>query len=76
MQFNSVEMVGYLASVLLMISFSMKDIKKLRMINSGGCLCFIIYGFLLKTSWPIIITNAFILGTNIWHLSGMAKNRS
>ena len=69
MEFNNVELVGYLASALLMISFSMKDMKKLRFINSGGCFCFIVYGFMLKTSWPIIITNGFILGTNIWHLT-------
>lgn len=66
--FNMVELVGYLASALLMISFMMKDVMKLRMINSFGCACFVIYGFMLATSWPIIITNAYILFTNIWHL--------
>jgi len=69
MNFNNVELVGYLASILLMISFSLKDVTKLRMINSVGCAAFVVYGFLLSTSWPIIITNSFILLMNIWHLT-------
>lgn len=76
METNTTELVGYLASLFLMISFSMKDIKKLRMINSLGCLSFIAYGFMLDISWPIVITNAFILGMNVWHLSGMAAKRA
>lgn len=76
MEFNQTELVGYLASLLLMIAFSMKDIKKLRIINSAGCFCFIVYGVMLNTSWPIIITNGFIIGMNIWHLSGMAAKKA
>lgn len=62
------ELVGYAASAVLMISFSMKDLTKLRTINSLGCILFITYGFMLATSWPIIITNGFILGTNLYYL--------
>ncbi|HQZ26410.1 MAG TPA: uroporphyrinogen decarboxylase [Flavobacterium sp.] len=63
------EGVGYLASLVLMISFLMKNINTLRIINSTGCLLFVVYGFLLATSWPIIISNAFILGVNIFYLT-------
>lgn len=63
------EGVGYLASLVLMISFLMKNINTLRIINSTGCLLFVIYGFLLATSWPIIISNSFILGVNIYYLT-------
>ena len=63
------EWVGYLASLVLMSSFIMKRINTLRIVNSVGCLLFVIYGFMLATSWPIIITNAFILGVNIYYLS-------
>lgn len=73
MEINTTELIGYLASAFLMISFSLKDIKKLRLINSAGCFCFIVYGFFLSTSWPIIITNGFILCTNIWHLTRSEK---
>lgn len=62
------ELVGYLASLILMISFLMKNINTLRIINSVGALFFIAYGIMLVTSWPIIITNTFILGVNIYYL--------
>lgn len=61
--------VGYLASVVLMISFLMKNINTLRIINSIGACIFIIYGIMLITAWPIIITNTFILGVNIYYLA-------
>ena len=63
------EWVGYIASLLLMISFLMKKINTLRIINSIGALLFVSYGIMLVTSWPIIITNTFILGINIFYLT-------
>ncbi len=63
------EWVGYAASAVLMVSFLMKNIITLRIINSVGAILFIVYGFMLATSWPIIITNAFILSVNVFYLS-------
>lgn len=63
------EWVGYLASLVLMISFLMKNINTLRIINSIGAILFVAYGIMLVTSWPIIITNTFILGVNIYYLT-------
>lgn len=63
------EFVGYLASFGVLCSFAMKDIRKLRLINSIGGFLFIAYGFLLNISWPIIITNAAIVVINVYYLS-------
>jgi uncharacterized protein with PQ loop repeat len=63
------EWVGYLASLVLMISFLMKNINTLRIINSIGAILFVVYGIMLVTSWPIIITNTFILGINVYYLA-------
>jgi len=63
------EWVGYLASLALIISFMMKNLNNLRVINSIGAILFIIYGIMLAISWPIIITNAFILAVNIYYLT-------
>ncbi|WP_281636775.1 uroporphyrinogen decarboxylase [Flavobacterium marginilacus] len=68
MDISLTEWVGYLASFVLMTSFLMKNINTLRIVNSAGCILFIIYGFMLAASLPIIITNAFILGINILYL--------
>ncbi|HCQ29442.1 MAG TPA: uroporphyrinogen decarboxylase [Flavobacteriales bacterium] len=62
------EIIGYIASAGVLISFLMKDIKTLRLVNSIGCSLFIVYGILLGWSWPIIITNAAILGINAYYL--------
>lgn len=70
------EWVGYLASIVLMISFLMKNINTLRIINSTGCLLFVVYGFMLATSWPIIISNTFILGVNIYYLTKHFSTKS
>lgn len=66
--FTTTEMVGYLASLLLIVSFMMKNIRALRLVNSLGCIAFVAYGFMLQTSWPVIITNAFIFGANVYYL--------
>ena len=55
-----IDLFGYSATFVLMISFTMKNIFSLRIINSIACLLFIAYGFLLSVSWPIIISNTFI----------------
>ncbi|QLE00369.1 YgjV family protein [Galbibacter sp. BG1] len=61
------ELIGYAASLGVLLSFFMKEIRRLRIVNSMGCLLFIIYGVLLP-SLPIIITNAAILGVNFYYL--------
>ena len=73
MDISITEWVGYLASLVLMVSFIMKNINALRIINSIGCFLFVVYGFMLATSWPIIITNVFILGVNIFYLTKKKK---
>ncbi len=74
MDINYVEMIGYLASFFVLMSFTMKDTTKLRIINIIGCLFFVYYGFLLKISLPIIITNSAIIIVNSYHLIKSSKN--
>ena len=67
------EWVGYLASVILIISFLMKNVTTLRIINSIGAILFVIYGIMLSISWPIVITNTFILLANIYYIAFQRK---
>ncbi len=62
------EWIGYIAMASLLVSFMMKDVTKLRIINSIGCGFFVIYGILLATSWPIVITNTAIICINFYYL--------
>ena len=61
------EWVGYLAMTVLLVSFMMKNVTKLRVINSIGCLFFVIYGSLIS-QYPIVITNAAIILINFYYL--------
>lgn len=70
------EWVGYLASLVLIISFTRKNVNQLRIINSIGAILFVVYGFMLATSWPIIITNTFILSLNTYYLTKKEKPNS
>lgn len=67
------EWVGYLASLVLIISFMMKNVSTLRIVNSVGALLFVVYGIMLTISWPIIITNSFILLLNVYYLTKKYK---
>lgn len=66
---STTEIIGYIAMGVLMFSFTLKDVKKLRWVNSIACASFVIYGFLLQPiSYPIVISNAFILLVNLYYL--------
>lgn len=68
MQFTPTDIIGYAASLMVLISFLMKDIRTLRFVNSIGCALFVVYGVLLNFSIPIILTNTAILFINGWSL--------
>ncbi|MCF8408174.1 MAG: YgjV family protein [Crocinitomicaceae bacterium] len=72
---NYTEYIGYLASLLVLVSFLMKNMTYLRLVNILGCLVFIAYGALLP-SIPIIITNAAIVLINSFYLLKIRKKTS
>ena len=61
------EWVGYLAMTVLLVSFLMKNLTKLRIVNSIGCLFFVVYGSLIS-QYPIVITNVAIILINFYYL--------
>ena len=66
-----VQYIGYLASVFIILSFIVKDIQKLRIINLIGCIC---YGVLsVEKLWPVIIPNAIICIVQVYHLINKSK---
>lgn len=70
----NIEYVGYAASFFVLLSFVMKDMKKLRLINIVGCSFFIAYGFLMPgISWPIVVTNVAIVLVNLYYLFKISK---
>lgn len=64
---NSVELLGYIASILVAISFVMKSIKKLRLFNIVGATLFVVYSVIIQ-AWPVAFINLFSIGINIYRL--------
>lgn len=61
--------VGYAASFFVVLSFMLKEIRQIRIINLVGCLCFVVYGVYNGMLWPIIIPNAILSVIQIYYLS-------
>lgn len=64
---NWVEIFGYLAMCVVLISMTLKDIKKLRIVNSISCLMFVFYGIMLH-AYPIIIMNILVILINLYRI--------
>ncbi len=65
--------IGYAASLFIVVSFIVKELRMVRIINIIGCLLFVIYGYLLNQNWPIIIPNAILLFIHAYHLIFVPK---
>jgi hypothetical protein len=61
------EVVGYVASAIVVLSLMMKSILRLRLIGLAGSLAFFAYGVLIG-SIPIAITNVVIMGIHLFFL--------
>ncbi len=65
---NGQELVGYLASALVVLSLAMTSVVRLRAISLTGSSAFVVYGLLIG-SIPIVVTNAAIAVLNVWFLT-------
>lgn len=60
--------IGYAASVFIVWSFALKNLRKIRIVNLIGCACFVIYGIYSGMLWPVIIPNGLICFVQVYHL--------
>lgn len=63
----STEIIGYVASALVVLALTMRSIVRLRIISLCGSVTFLVYGWMIG-SVPIIITNTSIAAINLWFL--------
>lgn len=61
------EIIGISASIFVLISFTRKDIKQIRILNTIGSCIFIIYGILLQSP-SLIILNSVGLCIQMYNL--------
>ncbi|GAB4184062.1 MAG: hypothetical protein Kow00108_21560 [Calditrichia bacterium] len=62
-----VEIIGYIASILVAVSLSMSSVLRLRWLNLIGAITFSLYGLLIK-AWPVFIVNFYISLMDIYYL--------
>lgn len=67
-----IELIGYVSSVVVLISFLMTSVVKLRVINSIGGFIFAIYAMLIH-SYPTAIMNFCLVCINIYNLLRLRK---
>ena len=61
------ELIGYTASILIVISLAMSSVIRLRVVNLVGALVFTLYGALIG-SIPVLLTNIVIAGIDVYFL--------
>ena len=75
LEITSAEWIGYITTGVLLVSFTMKQLRTLRIVNAIACVLFILYGILLSNAWPIILSNAAIFCINIYNLYLKKNNK-
>lgn len=68
------EIIGYLGSLLVALSLSMKNIRHLRRINFFGAFIFSVYGLLIG-AYPVFVLNGYIATIDIYFLIKMYKSK-
>lgn len=61
------EIIGYVGSTLVLVSFLMASVVKLRIVNSVGSLIFAVYALLIH-SYPTMIMNICLVLINLYYL--------
>ncbi len=69
-----VEIIGYVASFIILVSLLMSSVKRLRMINLFGSLIFTGYGFAIE-SYPTAIMNLGIVAIDLYYLIKMSETK-
>ena len=65
---NAYEPVGYLASLLVLATFCMRDMVSLRVVAIASNIAFISYGALAEIS-PVLLLHVVLLPVNMLRLS-------
>ncbi len=66
-----IDILGWIATAFVLISFTIQDLRRLRIVNLSGSLLWIVYGF-LKQDNPVIFVNISIV---LIHSYWFIKNR-
>lgn len=69
------EIIGYVGTALVLVSFLMSSVYKLRVINTIGSIVSIVYGVLLHV-YPTVVLNAALALINIFYLWKLSSGKA
>ncbi|MEN8121919.1 MAG: hypothetical protein ABFS35_16330 [Bacteroidota bacterium] len=67
MELDLLQIIGYIASIIIALSMTINSIVKFRWVNLVGALTFSIYGFLIG-ALPVGVLNGFIVSVDLFYL--------
>ena len=70
-----IEAIGYVGTALVLISFLMTSVYKLRIINTAGSLISVIYGVIMQV-YPTVVLNGALALINIFFLWRFLSDKS
>lgn len=71
---SATDLLGYLASLLVLATFCMRRMMALRLLAIGSNLVFIAYAILAGIH-PVLLLHALLLPMNVWRLVEIARGR-
>jgi len=74
MVISTLEIVGWIATFVVIGSFLVNDMLKLRSINLMGATLWLIYG-IIASSYSIIFLNVVVMSIQIFKINQLLKNK-
>ena len=74
MDISTLEIVGWIATFVVIGSFLVNDMLKLRSINLMGATLWLIYG-IIASSYSIIFLNVVVMSIQIFRRNQLLKNK-
>lgn len=72
---TALELTGYFASILILISLLMSSAVKLRLLNAVGAAVFTVYGILIK-SYPTAFLNGVSVLVDLYYIAKLLRSSS
>ncbi len=73
MEFSIVDLLGYFALIINLLSMSMGDVIKLRVLSASANIIYIAYGFLIS-AFPIVVGCSIAVGLHSFHIYKQKKS--
>ena len=74
MDLSPTELVGYLGSILIVISLTRTSILHLRLVGLAGSTAFLVYSILID-AYPIAVVNIVIIGVHLYFLRQLLSRK-